>query len=104
MSKDDISDGRHRIEPCQGDVTASGPGPGAGEDKPCVYDLPVTLDIIRGDTSNLLVVEVVVDVETETVKCNHLIADYKYHLVLSSTLRSAQVTRMSPRVNPRSGE
>ena len=77
MSKDDISDGRHRIEPCQGNVTASGPGPGAGEDKPCVYDLPVTLDVIRGDISNLLVVEVVVDVETETVKCSHLFVDHK---------------------------
>ena len=67
-SKDDISDGRHRIEPRHGDVAAPGPGPRAGEDKPRVYDLPVTLDVIRGDTSNLLVVEVVVDVETKTVK------------------------------------
>ena len=74
-SKDDILDGRHRIEPGHGDVSSPGPGPRAGEDKPRVYDLPVTLDVIRGDTSNLLVVEVVVDVETETVKYNHLIAD-----------------------------
>ena len=75
MSKDDISDGRHRIEPCHGDVAAPGPGPRAGEDKPRINDLPVTLDVIRGDTSNLLVVEVVVDVETEMVNYNHLIAD-----------------------------
>ena len=65
MSKDDILDDRHRIEPRHGDVSSPGPGPRAGEDKPRINDLPVTLDVIRGDTSNLLVVEVVVDVKTE---------------------------------------
>ena len=75
MSKDDISDGRHRIEPRHGDVASPRSSPRAGKDKPRINDLPVTLDVIRGDTSNLLVVEVVVDVETETVKYNHLMAD-----------------------------
>ena len=63
--KYDISDGRHSIAPCEGDVAAPGPGPGAGEHEPRVNNLPVTLDVVWGNTRNLLVVEVVVDVETE---------------------------------------
>ena len=107
--KYDISDGRHSIAPCESDVAAPGPGPGAGEHKPRVNDLPVTLNVVRGDTRNLLVVEVVVDVETENCYIYFVENDTGTglsHLVLSSTPAplAAQVTRMSPLVKPLSGE
>ena len=104
--KYDISDGRHSIAPCESDVAAPGPSPGAGEHKSRVNDLPVTLDVIRGDTRNLLVVEVVVDVETENIYIYSIMSDtILSHLVLSSSPapRAAQVTLMSPLVKPLSG-
>ena len=85
------------------DVAAPGPSPGAGEHKSRVNDLPVTLNVVRGDTRNLLVVEVVVDVETEYIYIYSIMSDTVLsHLVLSSSPapRAAQVTRMSPLVKP----
>ena len=104
--KYDISDGRHSISPSESDIAAPGPSPGVGEHKSRVNDLPVTLNVVRGDTRNLLVVEMVVDVETEN-NYNSIMSDtILSHLVLSSSPapRAAQVTRMSPLVKPLSGE
>ena len=61
----DISDSRHLVTLCPRDVADSLRGPVAGEDKPGVNDLSITPDVVPGDTRNLRVVEVVVDMVTE---------------------------------------